>query len=110
MRWEHFEVWAEKAGKWEMVGAFLDFDVASAVARNYTYRMRLMHLVFEDGKKVQLASIPDPPLYLRKFARSSLSRLLLNSRHRGRLKTYFCRNERSHCLRRRGGGRCLVRA
>jgi len=53
MRWEHFEVWAEKAGKWQMVGAFLDFDVASAVARNYTYRMRLMHLVFEDGKKVQ---------------------------------------------------------
>ena len=53
MRWEHFEVWAEKAGKWEMVGAFSDFDVASAVARNYTYRMRLLHAVFEDGKKVQ---------------------------------------------------------
>lgn len=53
MRWEHFEVWAEKNGKWEMVGAFADFDVASAVARNYAYRMRLLHAVFEEDKRVQ---------------------------------------------------------
>jgi len=52
-RWEHFEVWAEKAGKWELIAAFLDFDVASAVARNYTYRMKLVHAVFEDGRRVQ---------------------------------------------------------
>jgi hypothetical protein len=53
MRWEHFEVWAEKSGKWEMVGVFADIDVAAAVARNYTYRMRLLHAVFEEGKRVQ---------------------------------------------------------
>jgi len=27
--------------------------VASAVARNYTYRMKLVHAVFEDGRRVQ---------------------------------------------------------
>ena len=53
MRTEMFEVWADKAGKWEIVGAFADLDVASAVARNYTYRMKLLHVVFEDGKRVQ---------------------------------------------------------
>ena len=53
MRCEHFEVWAEKSGKWEMVAAFADMDVAAAVARNYTYRMRLLHAVFEDGKRVE---------------------------------------------------------
>jgi hypothetical protein len=34
MRWEHFEVWADKTGKWELVGAFLDHEVAAAVAKN----------------------------------------------------------------------------
>jgi hypothetical protein len=51
-RWEHFEVWAEKGGQWQLVAAFLDFNVASAVARNYTYRMKLVHAVFEDGRRV----------------------------------------------------------
>ena len=46
-------MWAEKAGKWELIAAFLDFDVAPAVARNYTYRMKLVHAVFEDGRRVQ---------------------------------------------------------
>jgi hypothetical protein len=53
MRWEHFEVWREQSGKWELVGAFLDHNVASAVASNYSYRMKLVHAVFEDGKRVQ---------------------------------------------------------
>lgn len=53
MRWEHFEVWADKKGRWELIGAFLDHDVASAVARNYTYRMKVVHAVFEDGKRIE---------------------------------------------------------
>lgn len=53
MRWDHFEVWADKAGNWELVGAFASLDVATAVARNYTYRMKLIHSVFEDGKRVE---------------------------------------------------------
>ena len=52
-QYEQFEVWAEKNGKWEMVGSFADHDVASAVARNYTYRMKLVHAVYEDGKRVR---------------------------------------------------------
>jgi hypothetical protein len=53
MRWDHFEVWADKAGKWELVGAFLELDVASAVARNYRYRIKIIHAFFEDGKRVE---------------------------------------------------------
>jgi hypothetical protein len=53
MRWEHFEVWADKTGKWELVGAFLDHEVAAAVAKNYTYRLRIVHAVFEDGTRVK---------------------------------------------------------
>jgi hypothetical protein len=53
MQWEHYEVWADKSGKWELIGAFLSLDVASAVARNYTYRVKLIHATFEDGKRIE---------------------------------------------------------
>ena len=53
MTWEHFEVWADKGGKWQLIGAFAALDVANAVARNYTYRMKVVHAVFEDGKRVK---------------------------------------------------------
>lgn len=48
--WDQYEVWAEKRGKWELVGSFRDFAVASAVARNYNYRMRLIHAHYDDDK------------------------------------------------------------
>jgi hypothetical protein len=37
-------------GKWELIAHFNDFDVASAVFKNRTYRQRLVHAVYEDGK------------------------------------------------------------
>lgn len=50
-RFEQYEVWAARGEKWELVAAFTDFDVASAVFGNRTYRQRLIHAVYEDGKK-----------------------------------------------------------
>jgi hypothetical protein len=32
-----------------MLAFFLDFDVASAVARNRSSRMRLVHAIYQDG-------------------------------------------------------------
>ena len=39
--------------RWEVSSWFRDFDVASAVARGRSRRMRLIHAVYEDGKRVQ---------------------------------------------------------
>lgn len=50
-RWEQFEVWAMTQGKWEFIASFIDFEVASAVFRNRTYRQRMLHVVYE-GKTV----------------------------------------------------------
>jgi hypothetical protein len=52
MRADQYEIRVENKGKWELVAAFADFEVASAVFRNRTYRQRLLHVVYEDGKKV----------------------------------------------------------
>lgn len=51
--WEQFEVWAERGGRWELIGSFRDFPVASAVARNYHYRMRLVHAVYQDEQRAE---------------------------------------------------------
>ncbi|MCU1284270.1 MAG: hypothetical protein JWO13_620 [Acidobacteriales bacterium] len=40
-------------GKWELVAHFNELDVASAVFKNRTYRQKLVHAVYEDGKVMQ---------------------------------------------------------
>jgi hypothetical protein len=52
-RWDQYEVWVDNQGTWEMLAWFRDPNVASAVFRNRTYRQRLVHAVYEDGKVVQ---------------------------------------------------------
>ena len=52
-RVEQFEILVERNGRWEMVASFADFDVASAIFANRTYRQRLVHAVYEGGKLVQ---------------------------------------------------------
>ena len=52
-RWEQYEIWAHNGAKWEIVGAFSDFEIASALARNYSKRMRLIHAVYDAGKVVE---------------------------------------------------------
>lgn len=54
MQWEQFEVWTQNGGnRWEMIGAFNDFEIASAVARNRSSKMRLVHAVYENGKVLE---------------------------------------------------------
>jgi len=51
-RFEQYEVWASTKGQWGLVASFQDVDVASAVFKNRTYRQRLVHAVYEDGKLI----------------------------------------------------------
>ena len=46
-RWDQYEIWAMNQGKWEFIASFVDFEVASAVFRNRTYRQRMLHVVYE---------------------------------------------------------------
>ena len=52
-RFEQFEIWVLKGGHWQFSASFQDFDVASAVARNRSSRVRLIHAVYEDNKCVE---------------------------------------------------------
>jgi hypothetical protein len=52
-RWDQYEIWLHNGQKWEFVAAFRDFDVASAVARNKRYRMRLLHVFYDGSKKLE---------------------------------------------------------
>ncbi len=52
-RIEQYEIWALNGEKWELVSAFRDFEVASAVARSRSTRVRLMHVIYEDGQVIE---------------------------------------------------------
>ena len=53
-RWEQFEVWTRNgSNRWEMIAAFNDFEIASAVARNRSSKMRLVQAVYENGKVLE---------------------------------------------------------
>jgi hypothetical protein len=52
-RTEQYEIWALNGEKWELTSAFRDFDVASAVARSRTTRVRLMHVIYEDSQVIE---------------------------------------------------------
>ena len=49
---QQYELWAEKKGQWGKVASFREFDLASAVLRNYKYRMRLVRVSYEGGTPV----------------------------------------------------------
>lgn len=53
MRFEQYEIWVWRGTRWEMSSAFAEFELASAVANTYTYRMKLIHAVYENGACVQ---------------------------------------------------------
>ncbi len=52
-RFEQYEIWEFNSGRWEFIASFREFDVANVLARRRTYRVRLMRVVYEDGKPVQ---------------------------------------------------------
>lgn len=51
-RWEQYQIWVVNGERWEMVAAFNDVEIASAMTRNYSSRMRLIHAVYEGNKIV----------------------------------------------------------
>ncbi len=51
-RVEQFEVLQLNGEKWELIAAFEDMDLATAVARNRSSNVRLVRSAYEDGKKV----------------------------------------------------------
>jgi len=61
-RWEQYEVWAmpeSENARWEMVAAFQDFEVASAVARRRKRNVRLIHAVYEGNKLIEKHILAD---------------------------------------------------
>lgn len=53
MQSEQYEVWVKNKERWDLVATFRDFDAASAVFRNRTYRQRLLMAVYENGQLVR---------------------------------------------------------
>jgi len=49
MRFEQYEIWVLQGKRWELSSSFAEFELASAVANTYKYRMRLIHAVYENG-------------------------------------------------------------
>lgn len=60
-RWEQYEIWAPTSGesRWQLVAAFHDFDVASAVAKARGSHVRLIHAKYVDGKLAEQQVILD---------------------------------------------------
>ncbi len=52
-RWEQYEVWARQGEEWTLVGSFIDFEIAAAVARARRERVRLLRVVFEDSTRAE---------------------------------------------------------
>ncbi len=52
-KFEQFEIWEFNNGRWEFIASFKDFEIANVMARRRTYRVRLMHVVYENGKAVE---------------------------------------------------------
>ena len=52
-RWEQFEIWLFVNDKWQMAAAFTELDLATAMSKNYTGNMRLIHAVYEGNLCVQ---------------------------------------------------------
>jgi len=52
-RLEQYEIWVLDEGKWQMIASFREFDIASAMARNRSSRMRLIRSVYENGQPVE---------------------------------------------------------
>jgi len=52
-RLEQYEIWVLDEGKWQMIASFREFDIASAMARTRSSRMRLIRTVYENGQPVE---------------------------------------------------------
>lgn len=59
-RWEQYEIWAPSGeSRWQLVAAFRDFDIASAVAKARGSGVRLIQAKYVDGKLAEQQVILD---------------------------------------------------
>jgi hypothetical protein len=58
-RWEQFEIWQKNGERWDLLGAFVDLELAKTMARNRDTAMRLIRAVYEDGKQIEKDVIAD---------------------------------------------------
>jgi hypothetical protein len=52
-RFQQFEVWQMKEGRWELVSSFLEFDIAYSIAKNRKSRVRLLKVTYENGAMIE---------------------------------------------------------
>ena len=52
-RFEQFEIWGYTQERWQFVASFRDFEVAKAMSQNRSYRVRMMRVVYDNGKAVE---------------------------------------------------------
>lgn len=54
-RSEQYEIWGqtEVPGRWDLLAAFFDFELARAVAGARTSRVRLIRVTYEEGKPAE---------------------------------------------------------
>lgn len=52
-RFQQYEVWQMSHGRWEFVASFLEFEVAYALTKNRTERVRLLKVTYESGAPVE---------------------------------------------------------
>lgn len=50
-KWKQYELWVQKGeNKWEMVGAFPDTEIPTAIAQEKKTRARLIEVLYEGEK------------------------------------------------------------
>ena len=59
IREEQYEIWVKNGSKWEMLGSFRDLDIASALAKNASRRLRLIKVTYEHGRMIAQESIAE---------------------------------------------------
>ncbi len=57
--WEQFEVYQQDGERWRLIGAFPDLDIAKAMARTRSTRMRLVRSLYNECSQIEQDVIAD---------------------------------------------------
>ncbi|MGZ4811630.1 MAG: hypothetical protein ACXVZJ_10330 [Terriglobales bacterium] len=58
-RFEQFEIWEFKKGRWQLAASFSDFEVAQVMAQHRGCRVRVVQVIYEEGKPPQQQVLSD---------------------------------------------------
>jgi hypothetical protein len=58
-RWEQYEVWVRSGEVWDLLGSFADMEPAGALVSARRQRVRLLHVLFEDSKRLEEQTIAE---------------------------------------------------